>query len=106
MIGRERVLLRHYLEQGVGKAAIARERGTIRRTVYRLIATGQLDRGLADGAVQYGPRGRRVSKLDPYKGIIDARLGRVSRAERRGVVRTRHGVRPSGRVRPGDKLSP
>jgi transposase len=75
MIGREtRVLLRHYLEQGVSKAAIARELGISRRTVYRWIASGQLDRELDDGAVRYGPRARRVSKLDPYKGVIDARL--------------------------------
>lgn len=75
MIGREtRVLLRHYLDQGVSKAAIARQLGISRRTVYRWIASGQLDRELDDGAVQYGPRARRVSKLDPYKGVIDARL--------------------------------
>ncbi len=75
MIGREtRVLLRHYLEQGVSKAAIARQLGISRRTVYRWIASGQLDRELDDGAVQYGPRARRVSKLDPYKGVIEARL--------------------------------
>ena len=35
MIGREtRVLLRHYLEQGMSKAAIARELGINRRTVH------------------------------------------------------------------------
>ena len=34
MIGREkRVLLRHYLEQGMNKAAIARDLGISRRTV-------------------------------------------------------------------------
>ena len=42
--------------------------------LYRWIASGQLDRELDDGAVQYGPRARRVSKLDQYKGVIDARL--------------------------------
>ncbi len=75
MIGREtRVLLRHYLEQGMSKAAIARELGINRRTVHRWIAAGQLDRELDDEAVRYGPRRRRSSKLDPYKGIINARL--------------------------------
>ena len=50
MIGREtRVLLGHYLEEGVGKAAIARRLGISRRTVYRWIASGQLDRELDDG---------------------------------------------------------
>ena len=36
MYGREKhVLLRHYLEQGMSKAAIARELGVDRRTIYR-----------------------------------------------------------------------
>ena len=47
MIGREkRVLLRHYLEQGMNKAVIARDLGVSRRTVYHWIETGQLDREL------------------------------------------------------------
>ena len=38
MIGREkRVLLRHYLEQGMNKAVIARDLGVSRRTVYHWI---------------------------------------------------------------------
>ena len=41
MIGREtRVLLRHYLEQGMSKAAVARQLGISERTVYRWIAAG------------------------------------------------------------------
>jgi len=45
MIGREtRVLLRHYLEQGLSKAAVARRIGVGERTVHRWIAAGQLDR--------------------------------------------------------------
>ena len=75
MIGREkRVLLRHYLEQGMSKAAIARHLGISRRTVYNWIEAGELDRDADSRAVRYGPRPRRASKLDPYKGIIDARL--------------------------------
>ena len=36
MIGRgKRVLLRHYLEQGMTKAAIARQVGVSRDTIYR-----------------------------------------------------------------------
>ena len=37
-----RVLLRHYLEQGVGKTELARRFGVSRRTVYHWIETGQL----------------------------------------------------------------
>ena len=75
MIGREtRVLLRHYLEQGMSKAAVARQLGISERTVYHWIAAGQLDRELDDGVVRYGPGRPRPSKLDSYKGIIDARL--------------------------------
>ncbi len=75
MIGREtRVLLRHYLEQGMSKSAIARQLGINRRTVHRWIAAGQLDRELDGEAVRYGPRRGRSSKLDPYKEIINARL--------------------------------
>ena len=75
MKGREtRVLLRHYLEQGVSKAAIARRVGVSRRTVYRWIASGELDRELDDEAVRYGPRRSRPSKLEPYRGIVRARL--------------------------------
>ena len=45
MIGREkRVLLRHYLEQGMNKAAIARDPGISRRTVYTGLAPASLDR--------------------------------------------------------------
>ena len=75
MIGKEkRVLLRHYLEQGMPKAEIARHLKISRRTVYNWIEAGELDRGADSKAVRYGPRPRRPSKLDPYKGIIDARL--------------------------------
>ena len=78
MIGREkRVLLRHYLEQGMDKAAIARELGISRRPVYHWIETGQLDRDLDDERVAYGPRRPMPSKLDPYKPLIDARLGEL-----------------------------
>ena len=53
MIGREtRVLLRHYLEQSMSKAVIARQVGINPRTVYRWIAAGQLDRELDDGGSQ------------------------------------------------------
>jgi transposase-like protein len=57
MYSREtRVLLRHYLEQGVGKTELARRLGVSRRTVYHWIETAQLDRDLDDEAVCYKPR--------------------------------------------------
>ena len=43
MIGREkRMLLRHYLERGMSKAAIARHLGISRRTVYNWIEADRL----------------------------------------------------------------
>ena len=76
MIGREtRVLLRHYLEQGLSKAAVARRVGVSERTVHHWIAAGQLDREVDGEPVEYGPRQRQSSRLDPYKEIIEARLG-------------------------------
>jgi len=69
-----RVLLRHYLEQGVGKTELARRFGVSRRTVYHWIETAQLDRDLDDAAVIYKPRPPVSRKLDRYKGIIQARL--------------------------------
>jgi transposase len=48
------VLLRHLLEQGLSKAAIARQLGVSRRVIYCWIETGQLERDLGGTA----PRGR------------------------------------------------
>jgi transposase len=69
-----RVLLRHYLEQGVGKAELARRFGVSRRTVYHWIETGQLDRDLDDAAVHYAARPPVSRRLDAYRGIIQTRL--------------------------------
>ena len=75
MFGREtRMLLRHYLEQGKSKSALARELGVSRDTIYRWIRAGDLDRDLEATPVTYGPRDPVATKLDPYKGIIEARL--------------------------------
>src|SRR3984957_828826 len=75
MYSREtRVLLRHYLEQGVGKTELARRFGVSRRTVYHWIETAQLDRELDEAAVIYNPRPPVSRKLDRYRGIIQARL--------------------------------
>jgi transposase len=75
MFGREtRMLLRHYLEQGTSKSALARQLGVSRDTIHRWIRDGDLDRDLEAEPVQYGPRPPVPTKLDPYKAIIEARL--------------------------------
>ena len=74
MIGWEsRVLLRHYLAEGLTKKAAAERLGISRRTVSRLIRSGELDRDL-DEPVCYKARPAVPRKLDPYRGIIQARL--------------------------------
>ena len=69
-----RMLLKHYLEQGVTKAELSRRFGVNPRTIYSWIKTGQLDRDLSAGARVYASRAPVAHKPDPYKGIIDARL--------------------------------
>ena len=71
--------LKHYLDLGVTKAELAREFKISRRTIHHWIETGQLDRDLAAGRTQYAPRSRPTHKLDPYKGIIEARLAEFPR---------------------------
>ena len=74
MFGREtRMLLRHYLEQGASKSALARQFGVSRDTIHRWIRSGALDRH-PDEPVQYGPRRPVATKLDAYKAIIETRL--------------------------------
>ncbi len=73
MYGWERlVLLKHLLEQGLTKAAIARQLGVSRRVIYFWIEPGQLERDLGGTA----PRVRlgRPVQLEPYKPIIETRL--------------------------------
>jgi transposase len=69
-----RMLLRHYLEQGTSKSALARQLGISRDTIHRWIRAGDLDRDLDSEAVRYGPRAPAPTKLDAYKPIIEARL--------------------------------
>lgn len=69
-----RVLLRHYLEQGVSKSELAKRFGVSRRTVYHWIETGQLERDLDSQEVHYRPRPPVSRQLDPYKAIIQVRL--------------------------------
>ena len=75
MFGREtRMLLRHYLEQGTSKSALARQLGVHRDTIHRWIRAGDLDRDLDGEPVRYGPRRPVATKLDAYKSIVEARL--------------------------------
>ena len=75
MFGREtRMLLRHYLEQGASKSALARQLGVHRDTIHRWIREGELDRDVDGETVRYGPRPPGPTKLDTYKPIIEARL--------------------------------
>ncbi len=66
----QRVLVQHYLEQGLTKTAIAERVGVSRRTLYHWLAMGQLDREVG-APVRYPPR---PTKLDPYRAIITERL--------------------------------
>lgn len=75
MHGQEtRMLLRHYLEQGVSKRALARKLGVSRDTIHRWIREGELDLDLDEDPIRYRPRPPAPTKLDPYKAIIHARL--------------------------------
>ena len=68
------MLLKHYLDQRLTKAELARRFGVDRRTIHNWIASGQLERDEAAGEVRYKPRPPVARKLDPYKGIIESRL--------------------------------
>ena len=73
------MLLKHYLDRGVSKSELSRRFGVSRRTIYDWIEAGELDRDLEAAVTRYSPRPRRKHKLDPYKGIIDARLAEFPR---------------------------
>jgi transposase len=73
--GSERhVLLRHYLEAGLSKTAIAERLGLDRSTIHRWIRAGDLERDVAADAVRYHPRPPRPRKLDLYRPLLEARL--------------------------------
>src|SRR5881296_1915857 len=67
------VLLKHYLESGLSKTAIARQLGVSRRAIYHWIRTGQLDRELS-GASDARRAAPRPTKLDRYQPLIQERL--------------------------------
>ena len=66
--------LKHYWDQGVSKAELARRFGVSERTIHYWIARGQLDRDLVAGGARYASRPSTRQKLDPYKALIDTRL--------------------------------
>ena len=76
MIGWERrVLLRHYLEQGMTKTELAERFGISRQTIYRWIRSRELDRDLSAAGVHYSARAPVATKLDRYRDIFVSRLG-------------------------------
>jgi transposase len=67
------VLLKHYLEVGLSKTAIARQLGVSRRVVHHWIETGQLERDLS-APVSVRRSAPRPTKLDRYQALIHERL--------------------------------
>jgi transposase len=67
------VLLRHLLEQGLSKTAIAAQLGVSRRVIYHWLRTGQIDRDL-DEPVPPRIRTAGPTKLAPFHSIIATRL--------------------------------
>lgn len=71
---RERVLLRHLLEQDLTISAAARQLGVHRTTVHRWIDEGLLDTDTDRIQARYTPRPPVPTKLDPYKPLLAERL--------------------------------
>ena len=66
----KRMLLKHYLDQGVSKAELSKRFGISRRTIHYWIATGQLDRDLAAGRTEAASQRRHVL-LQGRDGFLD-----------------------------------
>lgn len=66
------VLLKHYLDSGLSKAAIARQLGLSRGVIYHWLRTGQLERDLSQPSVRRAAP--RPTQLDPYHPLIQERL--------------------------------
>lgn len=100
MLGREtRMLLRHYLEHGTTKSALARKLGVSRDTIHRWIRDGALDREFDATPVEYGPRRPIPTKLDRYRSILETRLAAIPRCRPCGSSRksARRGTRVATR---------
>jgi transposase len=87
-----RMLLRHYLDEGLTQAAIAERLGISERTIRRWIREGELDRDL-DQPVRYERRRRPPSKLEPFKALIIERLRTYPKLS---SVRLLEELRPAG----------
>jgi hypothetical protein len=75
MIGREtRMLLRHYLEQGGSKSAVARQLGINRDTLHRWIERAIWIAIFDATPLRYGPRPPVPTKLDPWAANWCCRL--------------------------------
>ena len=89
------MLLKYYLERGVSKAELSRRFGVSRRTIHEWVETGQLDRDLSSGGSRYAPRPPAPHQLDPYTGILDARLEEYpGRSAQRLFDEVRRGATP------------
>lgn len=66
------VLLQHFLDQGLGKRAIAKQLGVSPRTVHHWIATGQLTRVVDTPTAR--TTAPRPQQLDPFKPLLHERL--------------------------------
>ena len=70
-----RVLIIHYLEQGLPQSTIAERLGIDRRTIHRWITTGQLEREVDTGVLPRPERRRsQAAKLAPYHSMVETRL--------------------------------
>jgi transposase len=68
MLSKEQVIvLRHYLQEGLSSAAIAKKLGVSQRTVQRYRQSGETE-------PQYGPRAPVATKLTPYTDYLRRRL--------------------------------
>lgn len=83
-----RVLLRHYLEQGLSKSVIARMLGIGRRTLYHWINMDQLDRDLDNGPVRYKPRPAVDRNIDTEGSLRLACLSTPGSARRDCLTRS------------------
>ena len=98
-----RMLLKHYLDQGMSKAELARRFGVSRRTIHYWIVSGQLERDPDTQVTGYARREPAAHKLDPYKGIIEARLRELPRlSAQRLYEEVRAAGYPGGYVRVRD----
>ena len=77
-----RMLLKHYLDQGLTKAELSRRFGVSRRTIHYWIESGQMDRDLATSQTRYSPRPAVASQLDPYGTTGERPVDRFERDER------------------------